>query len=432
MAVETNRPETIVLHAGWRADPATGAVAPPIYQTTSYQFRDTEHAANLFALKELGNIYTRLGQSHDRHSRTAARRAGRRRRRALRRVRPGGFGLLLAESRAGRRQCRLLDRPLWRHLEPFRQYAERPGRRGPFRRSKRPGEFPPRDRFAHPRLFCRNPAQPQARGLPHRRSGGDRPRDRRAADHGQYRGADSLPARSNTARRWWSIPPPNSSVAMARRSAARSSTAAISTGKSLRSASPRSNTPDPSYHGAIWTEAVKPIGPMAYIIKIRATLLRDLGARAVAVQFLPHLAGPRNPAPAHGTPLPERDRRRPLAGEEAGNHQSDPSLAAERRDPRAGRQISQGRFGALVGFELAGGAAAGKQIHRLAENCSITSPISATPAASPSIRPRRPIRNSPRRRSAPPAFRRAMSGLSIGLEHIDDILADLDQALKAL
>ncbi len=58
--MKSTNPETIVLHAGWRADPATGAVAVPIYQTTSYQFRDTEHAANLFALKELGNIYTRI------------------------------------------------------------------------------------------------------------------------------------------------------------------------------------------------------------------------------------------------------------------------------------------------------------------------------------------------------------------------------------
>ena len=61
MTVETLHPQTLALHAGWRADPATGAVAPPIYQTTSYQFRDTEHAADLFALRELGNIYTRLG-----------------------------------------------------------------------------------------------------------------------------------------------------------------------------------------------------------------------------------------------------------------------------------------------------------------------------------------------------------------------------------
>src|SRR5436309_3820670 len=60
MPTESKHPETIVLHAGYRSDPATNAVAVPIYQTTSYQFRDTEHAANLFALKELGNIYTRI------------------------------------------------------------------------------------------------------------------------------------------------------------------------------------------------------------------------------------------------------------------------------------------------------------------------------------------------------------------------------------
>ena len=56
----STNPQTQVLHAGYRADPTTGAVAVPIYQTTSYQFRDTEHAANLFALKELGNIYSRI------------------------------------------------------------------------------------------------------------------------------------------------------------------------------------------------------------------------------------------------------------------------------------------------------------------------------------------------------------------------------------
>lgn len=51
---------TIALHAGQKPDPATGARAVPIYQTTSYVFKSTEHAANLFALKEFGNIYTRL------------------------------------------------------------------------------------------------------------------------------------------------------------------------------------------------------------------------------------------------------------------------------------------------------------------------------------------------------------------------------------
>jgi O-acetylhomoserine (thiol)-lyase len=51
---------TKALHAGQVPDPTTGSRAVPIYQTTSYVFRDTEHAANLFALKELGNIYTRI------------------------------------------------------------------------------------------------------------------------------------------------------------------------------------------------------------------------------------------------------------------------------------------------------------------------------------------------------------------------------------
>ncbi|MFO7922894.1 MAG: O-acetylhomoserine aminocarboxypropyltransferase/cysteine synthase [Bacteroidales bacterium] len=52
--------ETLQLHAGQEADPATGSRAVPIYQTTSYVFRDSEHAANLFGLKEFGNIYTRI------------------------------------------------------------------------------------------------------------------------------------------------------------------------------------------------------------------------------------------------------------------------------------------------------------------------------------------------------------------------------------
>ena len=60
MKTETNHPETLALHAGQEPDPTTGARAVPIYQTTSFVFNDSEHAANLFALKEFGNIYTRL------------------------------------------------------------------------------------------------------------------------------------------------------------------------------------------------------------------------------------------------------------------------------------------------------------------------------------------------------------------------------------
>jgi len=58
---DSRRFETLALHGGsYRADPSTGAVAVPIYQTTSYQFQDTDHASRLFALEEIGNIYTRV------------------------------------------------------------------------------------------------------------------------------------------------------------------------------------------------------------------------------------------------------------------------------------------------------------------------------------------------------------------------------------
>ena len=52
--------ETRQIHIGGEPDPATGARVVPIYQTTSFQFRDAEHAQNLFALAEIGNIYTRI------------------------------------------------------------------------------------------------------------------------------------------------------------------------------------------------------------------------------------------------------------------------------------------------------------------------------------------------------------------------------------
>ena len=52
--------DTLQVHAGQVPDPVTGARALPIYQTTAYVFRDAQHAADLFSLKEEGNIYTRL------------------------------------------------------------------------------------------------------------------------------------------------------------------------------------------------------------------------------------------------------------------------------------------------------------------------------------------------------------------------------------
>ena len=60
MSTKNYHYETLQLHAGQTADPTTGSRAVPIYQTSSYVFNDAEHAANLFGLKEFGNIYTRI------------------------------------------------------------------------------------------------------------------------------------------------------------------------------------------------------------------------------------------------------------------------------------------------------------------------------------------------------------------------------------
>ena len=76
MAKDKLRPETLALHGGaYRSDPVSGAVAVPIYQTTSYQFQDTGHASRLFALEEIGNIYTRVQNPTQDALETADRRA---------------------------------------------------------------------------------------------------------------------------------------------------------------------------------------------------------------------------------------------------------------------------------------------------------------------------------------------------------------------
>ena len=79
--------ETKQIHAGAQPDPVTNARATPIYKTTSYVFNNSDHAKNLFALAEFGNIYTRLHEPDDRRRRAARRRARGRHRGARRRVR---------------------------------------------------------------------------------------------------------------------------------------------------------------------------------------------------------------------------------------------------------------------------------------------------------------------------------------------------------
>jgi O-acetylhomoserine (thiol)-lyase len=191
---------------------------------------------------------------------------------------------------------------------------------------------------------------------------------------------------------------------------------------------PAMNTPDPSYHGAVWSQAVKGLGPIAYAIKLRVTLLRDLGAAMApfnAFQFLQGL---------ETLPLRMREHSR--------NARAVADFLADRKDvsrvihpayhtgfaaERSSKYLPAGQ-GGLVGFELGGGADAGRrfidalQLFYHVANIGDARSLAIHPASTTHSQ----LTESELVASgATPGYVR----LSIGLEHIDDILGDLSQAL---
>ena len=401
------KPETLALHAGWRADPTTGAVAVPIYQTTSYQFQSTEHAANLFALKELGNIYTRImNPTNDvLEKRVAALEGGVARAGAWRRdrrLRPSRCRTSPAPATTSSRSTDLYG-GTW---NLFANTLKDQGIEVRFVDPVDPRQFPPRHRRPHPRLLCRDAAEPEADGVPHRRSGGDRPAVRHPADHGQHRGAD--PTR----------PFDHGAAVVVYSSTKYLGGHGTSIGglivdggnfpwERIAERQPALNTPDPSYHGAVWTEAVKPLGPIAYIIKARVTLLRDLGAAMSPFNAFLTLQGIET--------LPLRIERHSanaaavaaIARQAAGSGEGDPSLAAERRARASAREkYLKGGYGGLVGFELEGGQGGGPALHRRAAALLSRRQHRRRAHARHPSRRRPPTRSSRPRTNSPPASRK--------------------------
>ena len=160
-------------HSGYRGDPATNAVAVPIYQTTSYQFRDTEHAANLFGLKELGNIYTRIMNPTNDVLGAARRRARRRRRRRWRSASGQAASLFAVQNicQAGDNFVSSTDLygGTW---NLFAQHDdETMGIEVRFVDPADPEDFRRATDADDALLLRRDPAQPEARGVPDRRGG---------------------------------------------------------------------------------------------------------------------------------------------------------------------------------------------------------------------------------------------------------------------
>ena len=193
---------------------------------------------------------------------------------------------------------------------------------------------------------------------------------------------------------------------------------------------PALNTPDPSYHGAVWTEEVKPLGPIAYIIKARVTLLRDLGSALSpfnafltlqGIETLPlRIARHSENAGAVAAFLAKRPEVARVI------HPSQQTGAARLRADK----YLKGGYGGLVGFELKAGREAGRRfidslkLHYHVANIGDARSLAIHPATTTHSQ----LATSEREKAG---VTDGYVRLSVGIEHIDDIVADLDQALHS-
>jgi O-acetylhomoserine (thiol)-lyase len=432
MTTKSKNPETLVLHAGPRSDSATDAIAVPIYQTTSYQFHSTEHAANLFALKEFGNIYSRImNPTCDALEQKMA---------AL----EGGVAALAvssgqaASAMAMQNLCRPGDNVVsstdlyggtWNlfantlsSMGITVRFAD-PADPEAFRRAT---DMRTRAYYAetlpNPKLTVFPIGEVAAigreLGVPLIMDNTAAPLLCRPFDHGAAIVVHSMTkyvGGHGTSIGGMIIDGGNFDWA------------------GYKERFPTLNTPDPSYHGAVWTDAVKPLGPIAYIVRARVVLLRDMGmcmSPFNAFQFIQGLET-----------LPLRMREHCRNGTDVALYlQRHPDVArviypglhedADHRR-RTKTYLTGGfGFGGLVGFEHKDGFEAGarfinalKLFYHVA-NIGDARSLAIHPASTThsQLSPADQLASG-----VTPGYVR----LSIGIEHIDDITADLDQALAA-
>jgi O-acetylhomoserine (thiol)-lyase len=194
---------------------------------------------------------------------------------------------------------------------------------------------------------------------------------------------------------------------------------------------PALNTPDPSYGGAVWTEAVKPLGPIAYILKARTTILRDMGAAMSPFNAFMFIQGLETLA----LRMKEHTSNAEKVAEYLSNHDSVerviyPSKMDGYAKERADKYLTRGN-GGLMGFEIKGGIEAGKKFINALEMVYHVANIgdSRSLAIHPGSTTHSQLNEEELKAAGiTPGFVR----LSIGLEHIDDIIADYEQALSKI
>jgi len=429
MHTRTPHPNTLALHAGYRCDPTTHAVAVPIYQTAAYQFDSTTHAANLFSLTEFGNIYSRvMNPTCDAlEQRMAALEGGA----AALAVSSGQAATALAVQNIAQAGDNIVSSTdlyggTWNLFANTLKtcgievrFAD-PADPQSFRRAtdERTRAYYA-ETLPNPKLqvfpIAEVAAIGEELGIPLIVDNTAAPMICRPFDHGahivvysttKYIGGHGTTIGGmiiDSGRFDW---------------------------EKHATRFPMLTAPDPSYHGAVWTEAVKPLGPVAYIIKARVTLLRDFGASMSpfsAFQFIQGLET-----------LALRMREHCANAEKVAAYlETHPAVACviypglqTGEAGRRARTYLKGGYGGLVGFELKGGRMAGEQFINALQlfyhvaNIGDVRSLAIHPASTTHSQ------LAPAEQAATgvtPGFVR----LSVGIEHIDDILADLDQALTA-
>jgi len=420
------RPETLALHAGQVPDPTTNARAVPIYATTSYVFDDAAHAARLFGLQEFGNIYTRIMNPTTGvlEERVAALEGG-----------VGALGLasgqaaetlaILNLARAG--QNIVSSSSLYGGTYNLFHYTlPRLGITTTFVDGSDPANYAAAIDDNTRAVYLETIGNPRL----------DVADIRAVADVAHAQGVPVIV--DNTFAPLLAQP-----IAQGADIVIHSATkwigghgtviggVVVDSGKFDWAASPRFHedfvAPDPSYHGVSYTGA---FGPLAFILKLRVQGLRDLGAALSPFNAWQLIQGLET--------LPLRIQRHSENALAVAQWLEDrpevewvnyPGLVSHATHEIARRTL-KGGFGGMITFGIKGGADAGRT---LIDNVKLFSLLANVGDAKSLI-----IHPASTTHQQLGAEEQASTGvtpdlirLSIGIEHIDDILADLDQALRA-
>ena len=416
------------LHAGQVPDPTTGARAVPIYQTTSYVFKDTEHAANLFALKEFGNIYTRLmNPTTDVFEKRVA---------AI----EGGTGALAVASGQAAETLGLLaitqlgdeivaaDNLYGGTYQLFHYTFPKLGRKVVFVDSNNPEEFKKAITDKTRAIYTETIGNPKL-NVP----------DFEALSKIAHE--NGIPLVVDNTCGIGLVKPIEYGADILTSSATKFigghgtslGGVIVDSGnfKWNNGKFPEFTEPDPSYHGIKYWDTFKNVpdaGNVAFILKVRVQLLRDLGPALSPFNSFLFLQGLET--------LPLRVKKHSENALEIANFlKTHPQIAwvnypglKDNPSHKTASKYLNGGFGAIVGFGIKGGMEAGKKFINSVKLLSHLANIgdAKTLVIHPASTTHQQLTKEEQKATG---VTEEFIRLSIGLEDIDDIKADIDQAL---